>query len=79
MMEPEISISSRVAEQINLVLEKGKLDLILRKELKEYQSKDFIPFRLVKQIHDVLSDSESGDVPFTFLSYTSSLHSVAVG
>lgn len=64
-MEPEISISSRVAEQIKLVIEKGKLDSTLRKELKEYQSKDYIPFRLVKQIHDVLSDSGSGDVLFT--------------
>jgi len=58
-MEPEVCISNRIVEQITLVSGKYKIDNGLQKELKEYETKDAIPFRLVKKIHDVLS--ESGD------------------
>lgn len=58
-MEPEICISRRIIDEIKIVLQKPKIDISLQKELEDYKTKDTIPFRLVKKIHDV--NSQSGD------------------
>ena len=58
-MEPEIVITKRLQEQINVVLDKKHIDSDFMKELEKYSTEENIPFRLVKQIHDILS--QSGD------------------
>ncbi|KAL4224025.1 hypothetical protein ACF0H5_017482 [Mactra antiquata] len=59
MTEPEISKTELISSQIEIVLKKNNVEDSLKKELKQYIDEETIPFRLVKQIHDVIS--ESGD------------------
>lgn len=59
MAEPEINKTEVISRQIEIVLSKNKVDDALKKELKMFDTEEKIPFRLVKCVHDVIS--ESGD------------------
>ena len=55
--EPKIGTTNRLQEQMKSVLLKESLQIRLRKEIEEYLNANYVPFRLVKEIHDVISDS----------------------
>ena len=57
MAEPKIATTDRLTEQMKTVLQKENVKISLKKEIEEYLDEKHVPFRLVKEIHDVISDS----------------------
>ncbi|XP_053375040.1 transmembrane protein 199-like [Mercenaria mercenaria] len=57
-LEPEIVKTKRISEEIERLLSEQNICSDLERELKLYKSEEYIPFRTVKQIYDVLSRSD---------------------
>lgn len=55
--DPKVAVTDRLKCQLQAVLLKEKAKLGLKKEAEKYMDEKYIPFRLVKEIHDVISDS----------------------
>ena len=55
--EPKIVTTNRLTDQMKFVLQTGNLHLRLKKEIEEYLDAKYVPFRIVKEIHDVISCS----------------------
>jgi hypothetical protein len=59
ILEPEIFKTKRISDEIDTLLSNQNIGSDLVKELNLYKDEEAIPFRVVKEVYDVLS--KSGD------------------
>ena len=57
LAEPEVATTYRLKEQMQIILNQENVKISLRNEIEKYINASHVPFRLIKEIHDVISDS----------------------